>query len=133
MTVDYGRDIWCTNAISPGRTATGATLVEQAIYRRFITRRGTVIDAPSYGLDLRSFVQAKMTPSKLAAVPGMVRAEVEKDERILRGTVRVAATFDTDERVLTITGDGVLSTDEPFSFKLAVGEVTVQLLEGGGV
>ncbi|WP_438041453.1 hypothetical protein [Sorangium sp. So ce128] len=82
-TVDgFGADLDCADDLRDDLRMAGPTLaLAQAAYRRLTTPRGGVIDAPDYGFDLRSLLSRGMTPAELAAVPGLVRGELTKDER----------------------------------------------------
>jgi hypothetical protein len=93
----YGLDVWCMRGYRAGRIVTGAAVVAQALYRRFTTVRGTLRDGAeglTYGYDLASFVGRVGTRAASAALPGIVRAEALKDDRLQ--DVRVAATSATD-------------------------------------
>src|SRR5262249_13556353 len=83
MTTDFATDLDCSDDLNPlGTTVSGPLCLAQAIQRRLSTPRGMVIDAPNYGRDLREYLSRGMTAAELEAIPGDVRAEVLKDERI---------------------------------------------------
>lgn len=85
MSVGYGQDTWCVDSLQPGRVARGATLVAQALYRRLITPRGTLRggdEESAYGFDVSAYVGAVGYPTALQALPGLVRGELLKDDRI---------------------------------------------------
>lgn len=82
-TTGFGIDLDCSDDLREDMAlATGARMLAQAIYRRLTTPRGAVLDAPDYGLDVRAFLSRGMTAAELAAIPGQIRSEVTKDERI---------------------------------------------------
>lgn len=92
MTTDFGTDLDCADDLREMMTLTsGLRLVAQAVYRRLSTPRGMVIDAPGYGYDLRALLHKGQTPTARTAIPGLVRAEVLKDERIDNAEVQVVA------------------------------------------
>lgn len=139
MSEGFGIDIWATDALITGRLARGAAVVVQALYRRFITPRGTLRgitdDDPdfAYGFDVAAYVGAVGTATAIAALPGLMRAEAKKDDRIADVVFDVVATTDAAGLVtLLVTGAGVLADeDQPFALTLAVSDVTVSLLTGG--
>lgn len=81
--VDYGTDLdWLDDMNPTGAMVSGTTLLGQAVYRRLITPRGSCLDSPDDGLALEEFLHAPLTDAALAAIPGQVRQEILKDERI---------------------------------------------------
>lgn len=87
-----GVDLDCADDLDPMMgLASGLRTIAQAVYRRLSTPRGMIIDAPDYGFDLRSLLHKGMTPAEQASIPGRVRAEVLKDERIERAEVQLAS------------------------------------------
>jgi phage baseplate assembly protein W len=116
MAVDYGWDISCLDDLDDvGRLVTGAELIRQAIYRRLTTPRGGVIDAPDYGYDLSALLSRGMTSADIAAVPGKVRGEILKDERVeavdVVATMRDPATMHLTIRATTGAGPFELVLD----------------------
>ena len=106
---DFGSDLSCTDDLDAnGREVSGEELVGEAIYRRLTTARGTLIDDPDYGLDVRSFVQAGLTPGKLAEIGGLIRVELAKDETIAESSVNVRQTSTNalEAKVEVLTGEG---------------------------
>ena len=64
MTVDLGTDISTPAAldIDPSfATVSGATCLAQALARRLVTPRGTLLDDAGYGTDLRSYLNDSRT------------------------------------------------------------------------
>lgn len=125
MAVDYGTDLSCTNDIaSDGRMVTGFTVVAEALIRRLSTPRGRLIADPNYGLDLRQYINADMSPRDIAGLRAAVSAECAKDERV--NAVRTLAVLDT-VGVLTLTIEIDLGT-ESFTLVVAASDVTVELV-----
>ena len=131
MAIDFGRDISATDTFSTGRFSTGIRLVAEACYRRLITPRGSLRggeDEANYGLDLRELIGVTNLKTTAAALPGRIRAELEKDERIDSVTVDVLTEVDASGlasftiTVEAITGEG------PFVLTLLASAVTVTLL-----
>jgi len=132
--IGYGVDIWCAGALSAGRLARGRQVVAQALYRRLTTPRGTLRDgdeAANYGIDLADYVGAIGTDTAIAALPGIVRGELQKDDRVIQ--------IDVDPPIVERLASGLLSinlsisaylTDEldPLGLTVAISDVGVSLL-----
>lgn len=82
-TVDYGTDFSCTSDLDPGMVlVSGRLCLVQALYRRFITPRGMLIDDPDYGLDLGGWLNDSLAPGDVAKKASQLSAEALKDERV---------------------------------------------------
>lgn len=132
MSVDLGRDLSCTTSILTGRKVRGARLVAEAIYRRLTTPRGSLRGGEAeanYGLDLTRLIGSVSTASAAAALEGQIRAEAAKDERVDASslTVTVVESSVGPAKAFTVAIEGDTSAG-PFALKLAVNEVTVELL-----
>jgi hypothetical protein len=132
----YGVEAWCADAYVSGRFSRGWRTVALAIYRRLITSRGMLRggdDEQNYGLDLSEYVGAVGYPTALLALPNIVAAEIEKDDRVLGGSVIVTPTTTTgaDGLIDLVLEIRVTLVDEGESFALTVGvdEVTAELLD----
>ncbi|AKT38249.1 hypothetical protein [Chondromyces crocatus] len=122
----FGVDLDCAEDLDPLMgTVTGLQVVAQAIYRRLSTPRGMVLDAPDYGFDLRSLLHKGMSPAEQAALPGLVRAEVLKEERIQSATVQILD-FTSDAFRLSIR---CVTAEGPFLMTLHVSAAAVLLAE----
>lgn len=137
MSTGYGADTWCLDTLSPGRYASGAGLVAQALYRRLITPRGTLRggdEEGAYGLDVSGYCGAVGYDTAVNALPGLVQAELLKDDRV--SDVSVSAS-------IAASGNGaggldiqleisVLLADESgdFVLTLAINDVRVSVLGG---
>jgi hypothetical protein len=132
MAVGFGTDIWCLDSLQPGRFARGNVLLAQAVYRRWTTPRGTLRGGPeeaNYGIDVAGYVGAVGPATAVAALPGIMRAEALKDDRV--ADVEVAAAWDQATETLTLSAvivpaDGRAS----FPLTLAVDAVGVELIGG---
>ncbi len=123
---DLGYDLDCTDDLTlEMREVSGPVALAQNVHRRLSTPRGMVIDAPDYGKDLREYLHRGLTATERAAIPGEVRAEVLKEERISSATVRVVA-FSHEEMELEIFCE---SAEGPFSLTLNVTAAAVTLGE----
>ena len=95
----------------------------QALARRLVTPRGSLLDDPSYGYDLRSRLNDSLTPADLAALGAIVTRELEADERVETATPTVAfaaGALRVAARITTASGT--------FRLVLAVGDVTAEIL-----
>lgn len=104
-------------------TVSGWRALAQAIGRRLITPRGSLIDDAAYGFDVRSRLNGALTPSDLATMAAFVKREAEADERVERADVTVSfASGALTVKLILTTGDG------PFRLVLAVSAVTTEIL-----
>jgi phage baseplate assembly protein W len=122
----FGVDLDCADDLDPMMSLVdGLRVVAQAVYRRLSTPRGMVIDAPDYGFDLRSLLHKGMTPAERAAIPGLVRAEVLKDQRIQRAEVQLTEVA-PDALKLSIR---CFTAEGPFRMTLHVNAAAILLTE----
>lgn len=130
-----GLDTSCTDSLRAGRLVrTFRTLVAEACYRRLITPRGTLRGGEqeaNYGLDLAGLV-GSVVPSGgaalIASLPGQIKLELVKDERV--NDVATAITSTTNgAKGLSLALTLRITTDEgAVSLLLAADTVTVALL-----
>jgi hypothetical protein len=129
-TIDFGKDIACTDSLRPGVFATNLRLVAEACYRRLITPRGTLRggeDEQNYGLDLVDLVGSVSTKADAAALPGRIQTELLKDERITSVDATITETKAGPAKAFAVAIEA--QTDiGPFTLKLAVSSVTIDLL-----
>jgi hypothetical protein len=129
-TVDFGRDLSCTDSIKTGRFVTGPRLVGEAVYRRLITPRGVLRggDAEAdYGFDLIGKLGSTTSASESAALEGQVQSEILKDERVESADVSVASVRSGPSISWTISVEALTSLG-PFQLVLSVNDVTAELL-----
>lgn len=129
----YGRDLSCVDDITPTLDDVdpfSVQAVSEATIRRLSTARGTLVDDPDYGLDLRSYCNRGVPARELAQLAGGIRNEVTKDDRIETATV-TASLAGTNELRVQITITPVDPATEPFRLTLAVTSADV-LLEALG-
>lgn len=135
MSTGYGLDTWCLDNLSPGRYARGSTLVAQALYHRLITPRGTLRggdEERAYGFDVSAYCGAVGYPTALAALPGLVRGELLKDDRVSDVTVTASQADDqAGEVAITLSVDVILADEsEAFTLTLSVSALTTSILGG---
>ena len=102
----------------------GFRVVAEAVFRRWTTPRGRLINYPNYGYDLGQHVNADMSPRDIAAMVANLEAEAKKDERVAGCTV--VAVLGTDG-TLTVTGS-IDTGQGPFTMVVAASAVTITLL-----
>lgn len=144
MATGYGVDIWCGDSLVTGRYARGKMNAVLAMYRRLITPRGTLRgiggdevaaneDELAYGLDLSALCGEVGPETAVLIVPGQIKAELLKDDRV--ADVFVSATYyynDDGTAVVLFAVSGLLQNDgDDFQFTVKVEGVTTSLLLGG--
>ncbi len=129
MTTNYGHDVFCTASdVDWARESEGGELVLNEIAKRLSVRRGTLPGDDDYGFDLRALFQSEATAAELAAIPDRIRNEIEKDDRVIAGTLSVKV--EQVEHEMTVRIGGRLGSGEAFRLVLSDDEVTVTRLEG---
>jgi phage baseplate assembly protein W len=125
MTIDFGHDLSCVDDLDEAMSEVDdITLLAQAILRRLSTPRGSLWQDPDYGKNLQDYLSAAQTPAQLAAIPGEVRNEVLKDERIASASVKV---FKVD--LLEVSMSIELETGlGPFSLVISATQAAVVLV-----
>jgi len=76
-----------------GREASTREDVGQDLYHRLITRQGTILDDPDFGLDVRLWLSDDIPPNAAT----MVEEELAKDARVL--SVSAAVTRPTPDAI----------------------------------
>ncbi len=133
MASGYGTEIYCTSRLRTGKYVTGRVALAHAIYRRLTTPRGTLRggdEEQTYGLDLPGMVGNVAAALLVRALPGMIAAELGKDDRISSVLPVVTASTDAAGAVSLEIAIRVVPVDEDeeFSLTLAVSTVSVELL-----
>jgi hypothetical protein len=123
---DLGSDWAALDDIDPyGQVVEGKACVAQGLVHRFITPRGGLFYDTSYGKDLRSYLEESLTPDRLAAIPGEVSAEAEKDERVQSATCSVSYNEKTEKLTITLI---ITTAEGPFTLVLEISKLAVELL-----
>jgi hypothetical protein len=135
VSTGYGLDTWCLDTLQPGRYARGPTLVAQALYRRLITPRGTLRggdEESAYGFDVSAYCGSVGYDTALAALPGLVRGELLKDDRVSEVTVTATMSESgTGELAIELSIDVVLADEsQDFTLTLGVSSAAVAILGG---
>jgi len=108
--------------IVPGVLATGIAVLAQALIIRQVTPLGSALDAPNDGIDVRTLIKAGMTQAQVSQIPGTIRNQLLRDQRVKACTVD--AVFDQVHGILTLT-ESISSAAGPFTLTLQVSQVTV--------
>ena len=125
MAVDLGTDITCTDDIDPSfALSSGATQLAQALYRRIITPRGGLPDAPAYGFGASTIIDQDMTARQVAVLANSIDAEFMKDERVLS-----SSTTGTFANQIFVGSTLVTTAAGPFRLVLSISSVSVDLLQ----
>jgi hypothetical protein len=136
MANGYGLDTWVADCVRTGRFSKGVMNVALALYRRLITPRGTLRgvkdddDEANYGFDVAAYVGKVGYESAINALPGLIRGELLKDDRVTDVAVSVTKTTGADGTIdLLIVIDVVLYDEsENFSLTLSVDQAGTELL-----
>ncbi|MDW8269356.1 MAG: hypothetical protein RMN24_09335 [Anaerolineae bacterium] len=122
---DFGIDMSALPDLDFGLKSGTANLAE-AIARRLVTPRGGLFYDPSYGLDLRQYLNEALTDEVRYEIETLVAAECEKDERVLSA---MATLIDGPPQARSLQVAVELETaDGPFRFVLSINGVTVEVL-----
>ena len=128
--VDFGRDVSCLDSLRTGRFVAGARLVGEACYRRLTTPRGMLRGGEAeqnYGLDLTELCGSTNPKAAAASLPGRIRSELSKDERVESVDVSVLSTTEGPATSFAIT-IAVQTAAGPFELQMLASAVTVELL-----
>ncbi len=127
MATDFGIDVVATTDLDRYfNLVTGTQVVGQAIARRVQTPQGSLPDDPDYGYDLRQWVHVGMGSSDIFQAEALTEAQCLQDERVNE----VDVTITQDGEALTVTILVTLFNDVVFDLVLAIGSVTVEILQG---
>lgn len=117
-------DLWCVTDIQDtGAEASGYLAFAQSLARRIITTRGTLIDDPLYGIDVREWLNVERTDRNRTRLEASVTSELMKDERVASVAVDAAYVGDAISLKIKVTG-----TELDVIFTLNVSDVTIELL-----
>jgi len=124
-------DISCVLDMDPTcRELSGRRVRAERIARRLTTPRGSCIDAPNDGIDLRDELSTSVDADgrALFLLSSKIRNEVVRDEEVLDARV-LSATVTGSANNLTLTVElQVVDGDGVFSMTLKVSDVTVALI-----
>jgi hypothetical protein len=87
--------------------------IVEALVRRFVTPRGTMLDAPDYGLDIRAWCNRGATLTELRLLSSQMSAEARKDDRVDSVDVAVSSALSTQRleiKLVVTPADPALAT-----------------------
>lgn len=126
----YGSDVSCGYDMDPGAAeldGMNPLVLAQATLRRLDTPRGSLPDDPSYGISLRSMLNAGTDPERINSMAGTIRNEVCKDDRIASAVVTVMPSVAGDAFKVVLRITPVDPRLGPFSMTLAVTSAAIVL------
>lgn len=136
MATDYGTDFstyWTADGqpdLDPNFTPiTGPRVVLEAVCRRLITPRKTMLDR-DYGYDLRKLLQATLTSADVARIQAEIEAECLKDERIDAADVTVTLPLGTGELTVSINLS-LVDQSTPFTLVFILTLDTIKIIMEG--
>lgn len=125
MSTDFGLDLSCISDLDAGmREVTGTRQLGEALARRLITPRGTLLDDGNYGTDMTQFVDADINRGTEGRIGSLCDAEFAKDERVFSSRTTASLL----KGVLTLSS-AVVAGAGPFTLVIAVTNVTVAVLQ----
>ena len=127
----YGSDLQCSDDLTydmAERDGLDPRLVAESFYRALITPRGSVVDSPAYGIDLRGELSKGQTQVAIDRLRSRIESQAEDDDRI--ESVNVSIVPEPDGQVLSITIGGQLADSAgPFSLILGLTDAGLLLKE----
>ena len=102
----------------------GRQLLAEALARRVITRRGSLLFDPNYGFDVTRYLNDDIDARELGVIASGMDTEFLKDERALSATTTAVLAAD-----ILITTSVIQDSKGPFKLVLAISEVTVTILQ----
>jgi hypothetical protein len=110
----------CTDELHLGVRATGTDVVKQRVYRSLTTTRGSCVDCPDRGIDVRDWLNA----DDAVDVEGSVVSECLRDSAVIDAKC-IASTLENTISLdirLTLRGGAVLP------FTVLVGSLTAEMI-----
>lgn len=133
----YGSDIWFgENGLVPGKLARGVRAVAQWQHRCLTTRRGTLRGGQeelAWGYDLSDLIGAVGYPAALAAIPGIVRSQLSKDERVSSVDVQATMAEASDGTIAITLVTASTLTESGQTFQQVFSATELEVTRVGGV
>ncbi len=122
--VDYGTDI-ALNRDSFRYVYSTENLALQ-LERRLKTKKGSIRWAPDEGIDIREYVNKKLSSNDITDLSFLIKKELERDERVASVSVSLKFLYAS----FTLKGDIQVNTvyDTSFKLVLSVSNLTFELL-----
>jgi phage baseplate assembly protein W len=129
----YGTDLSCVlDCTNDFAEVSGPLVVVQSVARSFITPRGSVLDSPDFGTDVRALLNHGTPQHDLRMMQSRLRSEAMADERVENAEVKLTLSALGSE----VTIDTRLTLRDPqrttFQFVLAVTDsaALITLMQG---
>jgi hypothetical protein len=106
---------------------TGSPNLAQALANRLQTPRGGLFYDADYGKDIRSYLNASLTPRVLAQMQADAQAECLKDDRVL-GCSAAASVLGSGNSLTVKLALNVTTASGPFTFVLSVTSLSVSVI-----
>jgi len=120
---ELGRDFSALPDLSLS-VQSGARNLAEALARRLITPRGGLFYDPSYGTDIREFINSEDDDETRFEMTTRISAEIDKDERVLSSSVEIGENISNS---VTVTARIIAATG-PFTLILTVDALGVTQL-----
>lgn len=119
---------WLTLRSEREDDAVGLEILADALSRRFVTRPGTYITDPSYGLDLDDIIGTAATDDRISRLCQEIEQQAEADERVdaARATV-TSVTGPIHARKIAVRLDVTPRLGETFSLTLSVQDLALSV------
>lgn len=131
---DFGTDVSTFPDLDPSFALIyGNRVLAEAVVRRWVTVRGSLLDAPDYGCDVREYVNeagvmGNIAKSTLFRMKSAMENEAKKDQRVANCVVNL----NYNQATQTMVAQAELDTaGGPFKLELGITSVTVALLKLG--
>lgn len=124
ITTNYGTDIVIGKVVSLN---SGSKNLITAITRRLSTLQGSLFYDPSYGYDVRQFINAEVDDQDIQQIETNVENQVQQDERV--SSCRCSATFNYQTQKMRLEVQVTPFVDRTFTLILSVDKLSVKLLE----
>lgn len=134
--VGFGRSVWCVPGIGlvTGRFAAGRVALAHSILRRLQTPRGALRggrEEERFGIDLPGLVGSMGSAVAVVTLPGMIQAELLKDNRVAAVKATVTPTQTAGAIALLVLLDVTPADEgEAFPLTLEVDAVSVTVIGG---
>jgi hypothetical protein len=89
----YGVDLVCGTELDPYLAETDPNTIQslaQDSFHRIVTARLSLIDDPSYGIDIRAALSKPQSPQQIESWTGQIASELRRDDRVADVTVTMA-------------------------------------------
>ena len=116
----FGSDLSCRDDLTQNMVEVPGDSIQavaEANYRRITTPRGSLLDDPDYGIDVREFLHQPATTQRQSEIAAIIRAELLKDDR--NDEISVSLQSTNAGRDWTIYIDGQ-TAEGPFSLTIAL-------------